>query len=301
MKNKPSIKDFLSLIRVLQWVKNIFVFVPLIFSRHLFHENYFLISLVGFFSFCIASSIVYIINDILDRELDRKHLRKRFRPIASGKISVPTAIIYASLLLLLLVTMLIVFSVDMRFNIILAIYIVLNFFYSIYLKKIVLVDIFTIATGFMLRVASGGYVIDVDISSWLILTTMFLSLFLAVLKRRSELELSDVADNKKSSTRKVLDDYTLNFIDILVGVTTAGVVISYALYTVAPRTIESFKTENLIYSTPFVVFGIFRYTYLVMKGKKGEYTTEIMLKDKTMLLNALMYVLSVLFILYFKL
>ncbi|HPO54870.1 MAG TPA: decaprenyl-phosphate phosphoribosyltransferase [Ignavibacteriaceae bacterium] len=289
-------KEYLKLIRVVQWIKNIFVFIPLIFSKHLFESTYFLEAFLGFIAFCFASSAVYIVNDLFDLEADRKHPVKKKRPIASGSISKSKAktILFA----LLVLNVLLLSFLPVYFGIITAVYFFLNLAYTIKLKKVVLLDIFSIAAGFMLRVAGGGYVIDVPISSWLILTTMFLSLLLAVLKRRSELELTESPD--KGGVRKVLGDYSLVFLDQMATVASSGVVIFYALYTVSPRTIEIFGTENLIYTSPFILFGVFRYMFLVMRDKSGEYTTEIILKDVAMVLNAIIYAIFIILIVYYK-
>lgn len=290
------IKEYIKLIRIVQWIKNIFVFVPLIFSRHLFQSTYFYEAFLGFIAFSLTSSIVYIINDIFDKEADRKHEIKRNRPIASGKITVSKAVMTAFVLLIIL--LLLLFQLPLYFGLITLIYFLLNLVYTIKLKKVVILDIFSIAAGFMLRVTAGGYVIDVPISSWLILTTMFLSLFLAVLKRRSELELID--SEHKGEARKVLGEYSLNFLDQMATLASAGVVIFYALYTVSPRTIAIFGTENLIYTTPFILYGVFRYMYLVMRDKTGEYTTEIILKDLSMVINAFLYAIFIILIVYYK-
>lgn len=290
------LKEYIKLIRMLQWIKNIFVFVPLIFSKHLFQSDFLFQTFKGFIAFSLISSIVYITNDIFDRESDKKHPVKKHRPIASGKISVKKALMAAFTLVLILTFLL--STLPMSFGIITLTYFILNLAYSTKLKKIVLLDIFSIAAGFMLRVTAGGYVIDVNISSWLILTTMFLSLFLAVLKRRSELELADI--EKKNSARVVLGEYTFPFLDQITTVASAGVVICYALYTVDARTIMAFRTENLIYTTPFILLGVFRYMFLVLRDRKGEYTTEIILKDGFMISNALLYAIFLVLILYFK-
>lgn len=285
---------YVKLLRIPQWIKNVFLFVPLIFSKHLFHYDYFVTTVLGFFAFCLLSSIVYIINDITDIEADRKHPVKKNRPIASGRFSIKKASLIT--LLLLLLNVLLLSLLNWQFAVMSLLYFLINISYSLSLKHIVLLDIFSIAAGFMLRVGAGAFVISVEISSWLILTTMFISLFLAVMKRRSELEL--FYSENVNSTRKVLEFYSIGFIDQMATVAAAGVIICYALYTVSPRTVTIFNTENLIYTTPFVVFGIFRYMYLVITDKKGEYTTEIMLTDIPMITNILLYGLFVVMIVY---
>jgi 4-hydroxybenzoate polyprenyltransferase len=288
------IKQYLILFRIPQWIKNLFVFVPLIFSQNLFKGDYFTKSLHGFLLFCLTSSAVYVINDIIDIEADKAHPQKQKRPLPSGKISIRSGIMSAVILSVLIMLQMPFFNY--LFNISLIIYFLLNFFYSLSLKHIVILDVFVIAAGFMLRVVGGAFVINVEISSWLILTTMFISLFLGVMKRRSELEISAV--DSPVSTRKVLMHYSSDFASQMATVAAAGVIICYALYTVAQRTVSAFGTENLIYTTPFVVFGIFRYMYLVYLGKKGENTSEIMVTDLPMIINVFLYFAAVTLILY---
>jgi 4-hydroxybenzoate polyprenyltransferase len=278
-------KTIAKLIRVPQWIKNLFVLVPLVFSMNILHADSLKFAVFAFFAFCMASSLVYIINDIVDRESDKMHPKKKERPIASGVISVPQAIAIAAILLV--VNLVLCSQLGMYFILTNFGYILLNIFYTFYAKNVVLLDIFSIAAGFMLRVIAGAYAINVEVSSWLLLTTMFLSLFLAIMKRRSELVLT--ADSTHNSTRKVLTNYTVAFTDQMATISAAAVIICYALYTTSQRTIDIFKTEELIFTTPFVVFGIFRYMYLVYKYDQGENTTEIMLHDVPMITNILMY------------
>lgn len=287
-----NFKAIPQLIRVKQWIKNFFLFAPLIFSHHLFDFNYFIITLKAFFSFCLISSVVYIINDIADLEQDRNHPVKKLRPLPSEKISIPAAILISFVLFILMIG--VTFELNYKFKFAITTYFIINVFYSFKLKQIVLLDIFFIAFGFMIRIIAGGWVIDVYISSWLILTTLFLSLFLAVTKRRSELSILE----NYSSTRKVLSDYSVSFADQLATIAAAGTVISYALYTVSERTREIFKTENLIFTTPFVVYGIFRYLYLVHKKNLGENPTQIITTDTPMIVNILLWVFSLVAIIY---
>jgi len=285
---------FLRLIRVHQWVKNVFVFIPLLFSQHLFQMNYFLDALSAFLVFCLASSAIYVINDIVDIESDRAHPVKKNRPLPSGQISTLAAIITASLLLVLVFWLMMYFNY--AFILLVVGFVILNVMYSFWLKNMVLLDVFSIAAGFSIRVLAGAFAIMVPISSWLLLTTMFISLFLGVMKRRSELAL--VNENSGNQSRKVLAQYSLNFADQMATVASAGVIICYALYTVAPRTVSAFQTERLIYTTPFVVFGIFRYMYLEYINKKGENTTHALATDLPMIINVLLYVAATIVIVY---
>ncbi len=290
-------KKYFKLFRVTQWIKNTFVFVPLLFSLKLFYPDYLVKSFGAFVIFCFLSSIVYIINDIADLESDRLHPIKKNRPLASGKISKTSALSAASVLALLIVFL--IQFLSYKFIIAAASYLFINVLYSYKLKNVVILDVFIIAAGFMIRVLGGAYAISVEISSWLILTTMFVSLFLGVMKRRSELKYN-LNGEDAGATRKVLVHYSAVFTDQMATVAAAGVIICYALYTVAQRTVHLFGTENMIYTTPFVVFGIFRYMYLVYLVEKGENTSEIMITDYPMIINLALYILTTTFIIYSK-
>ena len=287
------LKIYFNLLRISQWIKNFFVFVPLVFSQNLFEQNYVMLSLLGFLIFSFASSSIYIINDLIDINEDKVHPVKKFRPIPTGLISKSKAV--ASATILAVISFSLLPFTNVYFGITVFSYFAITVLYSAGLKNIVILDVFTIAAGFILRILGGAFIINVEISSWLMLTTMFISLFLAVMKRRSELK-HVTEDN--ASTRKVLVDYSTDFIDQMSTVTSAGVIICYALYTVSQRTVTIFKTEQLIYTTPFVVFGIFRYMYLVYIGKKGENTSELLLSDLSMIINVLLYILTVVVIIY---
>jgi len=287
-----EMKDILQLIRVKQWIKNFFLFAPLIFSHHLFDETYLFTVVRAFIAFCFISSVVYVVNDIADLEQDKNHPVKKNRPLPAGKISITTAIVISFILFIGM--FLFAYNLNTKFKIAVLTYFVINLLYSFFLKKIVLLDIFFIAFGFMIRIIAGGWVIDVYISSWLILTTLFLSLFLAVTKRRSELAIID----NNSNTRKVLSDYSINFADQMATISAAGTVISYALYTVSDRTKELFHTENLIFTTPFVVYGIFRYLYLVHKKNLGENPTYVITSDVPMIINIILWILASIAIIY---
>jgi len=287
-------RDFLKLIRISNWIKNLFVFVPIIFSLHLFEIDYFIKTLITFLLFCLSSSAIYVINDIVDLDADKQHPVKKNRPLASGKISIKSAYLIAGILIFL--STFLSYYFDKGLLIIILIFIILNINYSLYFKHKVILDIFTIAMGFSIRVYAGAFIIDVPISSWLILSTIFISLFLAVMKRHSELKRFENVNDIK--TRKVLESYSIEFTKQMATVAASGLVTCYALYTVAERTVKSFGTENLIYTTPFVVFGIFRFMYLEYINQKGENTTEILLTDFPTILNLLLYFITCILIIY---
>lgn len=294
MKKPLSSKffNYIKLLRIFDWLKNIFVFVPLVFSKLLFTGEYFPTVVAGFFIFSLASSIVYIFNDITDAENDSAHPFKRNRPIANGSIRRSSAYLFT-----LALTVILFFSL-LQFNLLFVIavwaYVGVNILYSLFLKELVIVDIFCIASGFMFRILAGAYIINVTVSNWLVLTTIFISLFLAIMKRRVEI----VSHPDSSQNRTVLKQYSIPFLDQIAAMTGSGVIFSYALYTVAKRTVMYFGSEKLVFTTAFVIFGIFRYMYLVYKKDRGENVIQVLLTDWPMLINLFLYVCGVVYIIY---
>lgn len=283
------------LIRPKQWIKNFFVFAPLLFSRHIFDLEYLIPSVAAFFIFSLASSAVYIINDIMDVESDRMHPKKKYRPIASGELSTKQALIF----FIILITVIIVCLFFQRpvFAVVIVMYFITNLLYSLRVKSIVLLDVFFISFGFMLRVLGGAAAIGVPVSTWMVLTTIFISLFLAISKRRGE--LSQVVNKENiDKQRKVLKEYSVEFADQINTIAAAGTIISYALYTVSERTVLTFGTDKLIYTTPFVIYGIFRYMYLMHQKNMGESPTSIVTKDLPIILVVLGWFLFSLIIIY---
>lgn len=287
--------SLLRLLRVPQWIKNFFLFAPLIFSKHLFESSYFWTTTVAFFVFCFISSSVYIINDIADREADKLHPTKRNRPIPAGKISVLQAMTVA--LLLIVVALVLSKGLSFKFLLVAVMYFVLNLAYSFFLKRVILLDVFIIAAGFMLRVLAGAFAIDVQVSHWLVLCTLFVSVFLAISKRRGEMMLVQSVEGYEG--RAVLRDYDVVFIDQMMTIAAAGMAISYALYTVAERTVSIFATENLIFTTVFVLFGIFRYLYLVRVKQTDDNPTHLLITDAAMLVNVAAWFITCVVIIYF--
>lgn len=287
--------SLIRLIRPKQWIKNFFVFAPLIFSQHVFEAAYLLPAIAAFIVFSLTSSTVYIINDILDVESDRAHPRKRFRPIASGEISIRQGLLYSVIICAIIIFAL--FFLKPIFALVIILYFLTNLFYSMQVKNMVLLDVFFISFGFMLRVLGGAAAIGVIVSSWMILTTIFISLFLAISKRRGELSQVINQENLEKQ-RKVLKEYDIQFADQLNTIAAAGTIISYALYTVSQRTITTFGTEKLIYTTPFVIYGIFRYMYLMHKKNLGESPTSIVTKDIPIIVTVLCWFLVCTAIIY---
>ncbi len=280
-----KIIKLISLIRPKQWIKNLFVFAPILFAGQLLNFQLLFKSIYAFIAFCIASSIVYIINDIIDKDADKVHKKKRFRPLASGEVSVKEALIFAAVLLI--PAALVLTRLDLTFTVVVLIYFFLNILYTFWFKHVVILDVFIISIGFLLRVEGGAAAIGVEFSSWMILTTIFLSLFLAISKRRAE--LSGAENGKAENQRKVLEHYDLTFVDQMNTVAVTGTIICYALYTVSEKAVTTFHTDNLIYTTPFVIYGVFRYLYLLHKKNLGESPEQIVTKDLSLILNIFLW------------
>ncbi len=285
---------YLKLIRPKHWVKNFFVFAALIFARELFHLEPFLEAVKAFVVFSLSASAIYIINDVADVDADRAHPEKRNRPIASGAIPVPRALVLAGLLLA--VSALIVSGMTHLFIIAIVVYVLMNLAYSFRLKEVVLLDVFIVAAGFMLRVVGGAYAINVTVSSWLVLCSLFISLFLGFAKRRSELQRAAPAG--AAEQRRVLAMYVPAVLDQMLTIAGAGAVISYALYTVAPRTVEIFHTEKLIYTTVFVIFGVFRYLHLIYTSADVENPTNAVTRDLPIIVTVALWIVSCVGIIY---
>ncbi len=294
VEDDSLMKSLLMLLRVKQFNKNLFVFAPLIFSKRLFDWHSFSDVFVGFLLFCLASSSVYIFNDIKDIESDRQHPKKRFRPLPSGKVSVMVAIIVSATLGV--VCLVFSFFLGAQFGFIVLSYMIISVFYSIILKHLVILDVMVIAAGFVLRVLGGAAIVNIYPSNWLIICTILLSLFLGFSKRRYELVLLGDAPGLH---RKVLEHYSPYFLDQMISVVTAATVMSYMLYTVSEQTVVFFGTRHLIWTVPFVLYGIFRYLYLVHQKEEGSDPAEIMLKDKALLIDIFLWALSCILIIYF--
>lgn len=281
--------------RPAHWPKNVFVLAPLVFAQLLHVPSAVARTLLAFVCFCAASSVVYVFNDYLDRDLDRKHPVKKLRPLAAGTISSTAALTFAAVLVVGLV--LGASRLGSGFVAVILSYLALNALYSLGLKRVVILDVMIVSLGFVLRVLGGGAAISVEISAWLLLCTIFLALFLAFSKRRHELML--LADEARSQ-RLVLSHYNADFLDQMINVVTASTVVSYALYSVAPETVARFETDFLVYTIPFVLFGIFRYLYLMYQAPEGINPTEAVVRDLPSILNIGLWGFAVIGIVYFS-
>jgi 4-hydroxybenzoate polyprenyltransferase len=280
-------------LRPAQWVKNVFVLAAVIFARgdktvvHPADHSDVIRSLYACAAFCLGASAIYLVNDVLDVVSDRAHPTKKRRPIAAGELSPATA--YAASVLLVLASLglgWLAGDATPRVLWVVAAYVLLNFAYSVKLKHYVLLDAFCIATGFLLRVKAGGLAAPADISHWLYLCTLFLALFLALCKRRAEI---DLLGDERANHRANLREYTLPFLDQMITVLASTTIVCYTMYTVAGDTTRKFGDQNhLIYSVPFVVFGLSRYMFLVHKQRGGGSPTRVLLGgDWMFVLNAL--------------
>lgn len=286
-------RHLIASMRPQQWIKNLFLFAALVFSGHLFDPSDITLVVAGFFCFSFVASGIYLFNDISDIHQDKLHPIKSLRPLPAGKLSVSTA--YTALFTLSLVGLAGAWFLKPAFAAILLTYTVINIFYSLKLKEIVILDVMTIAAGFVLRVVGGAVLIGVPTSEWLIICTVLLSLFLGFGKRRNEITILHADAN---SHRVVLEHYSPHFLDQMIGIVTASTVMSYALYTISDETVRKFGTTHLIYTVPFVLYGIFRYLYLVHKMVEGGNPTKLALADRPLLINIVLWILSVSIIIY---
>jgi len=280
-------------VRPHQWIKNLIIFAPLLFSQTMFDLPMFLKTLAGFSLFCLLCGGVYLINDLLDLEEDRKHPLKKNRPIASGQLSPQVAT--AAAISISIMTLILVFWLNASFGLIALVYMGLNLAYSRFLKHIVIIDVMVVALGFVLRALAGGYLIDVEISAWLIVCTILLALLLALGKRRHELVL---LEDGASHHRRTLDEYDPYLLDQMISIVTASTVVAYALYTMAPEVEAKLQTSHLNLTIPFVLYGIFRYLYLVHKKEQGGNPARMLLTDQPLLINVGLWLLAVVLILY---
>ncbi len=286
--------QFIRLVRPHHWIKNFFLFAPLIFSKNLLEWPLILLSVRAFISFCLVSGAIYALNDVLDAPHDRQHPFKKNRPIASGRVSPPHALLLAFTLLIL--SAVLAWELDGRFQLVLVTYFFINLLYSLKLKDVVIIDAMVVSLGFMLRVIAGAFVIDVVLSEWIIICTFFISLFLSFSKRRAEMSFQQASDVR--DTRIVLRDYSIALVDQIILICAAGALISYGLYTLADRTVDIFGTDKLIYTTIFVAYGVFRYLYLIHKKQLGENPTLLVLTDVPLLANIVLWIGTCVLIIY---
>jgi 4-hydroxybenzoate polyprenyltransferase len=281
------IRPLLRSLRPAQWAKNLFVLAPLVFGGLLLSTSAVARAALAVVAFCGASSAVYLVNDLRDREEDR------LRPLAAGTLKVPAAV--AAVIALAAAALTIAAWLGSAFAWILVAYLLLNLLYTLWFKHMVILDVMSISLGFVLRVEAGAQAMGVEVSRWLFLCTIFLALFLAFSKRRHEITL---LAGEASGQRPVLDHYSPAFLDQMINVVTASSVVSYALYAVAPETVQKYHTQDLVFTIPLVLYGIFRYLYLMYQRPGERNPTEAILHDPPFLINMMLWGLAVVWIVY---
>ena len=284
---------FLRALRPHQWTKNLLVFAALLFSKHLFEQGPFLRALAAFIAFCGLAGAVYLWNDIADIERDRLHPKKKLRPLAASELSIRTATLGAMALVVAALSL--SFSVDLDLGLCASAYLALNLAYSFGLKHVVILDVLSISLGFVLRTLAGGYAIQAPVTEWLLVLTLLLALFLALAKRRHE--ITSLSENA-AGHRAILAEYSPYLIDQMTSVVTASVVTAYAFETLSPETVQKFGTARLSWTLPLVLYGIFRYLYLVHQKDRGDSPTDMLLTDRPLLATVALWVALVIAIVY---
>jgi len=288
-----TVRLLLISLRPEQWTKNLFVFAGVLFGGHLLDVPAMLRAVAAFAVFCALSGVVYIFNDLADRTADQQHPLKRLRPIASGRLAPSTAAIAA--IILGVVSLAAAVLLSPRFAVLSATYVALLVLYSIVLKHLVIIDALTIAAGFVLRAAAGAVAVFVPISHWLLVCTTLLALFLVLSKRRHELTL--LADGAMTH-RPILEEYSPYLLDQMIAVVTASTLVAYSVYSTSTETAERLNTTRLGLTIPFVLYGIFRYLYLVHQKRAGGSPADLLLTDRPLLACVGLWALSVALILY---
>lgn len=279
-------------IRPKQWIKNVFIFAALVFTHQIANRQAVLDVIAGFLIFCLLSSAVYLINDIADREADRQHPGKRSRPIASGDLSVAAAGVLAGLLAVGSLSA--ALWLNRGFAAIALVYFLMNLLYSLALKQVVIIDVMLVAAGFLLRAWAGAVILAVEMSQWLVLCTGLLALFLGFVKRRQEI----ASLGTEGEQRPILKEYSLPFLDQMIGIVTAGTLVAYSLYAFSDEVAQKLGSQWMGLTIPFVLFGIFRYLYLVHQQGKGENPTTLVLTDRPLQITVLLWGATVLLVVY---
>jgi 4-hydroxybenzoate polyprenyltransferase len=276
-----------------QWPKNLFVYTALVFDEKLFLPEYFILVTTAFALLCLLSSSVYIINDLADIEKDRQHPTKRNRPLAAGKLSKTVAVVAAILFIGLSVGG--GFALSVYFGLLALLYLVVNLLYSFWLKNVVIIDVMIVAAGFVIRVAAGTVLFDVQrFSPWLYVGMSLLALFIILGKRRHEITL---LSHDANSHRAVLANYNLELLDQLISIVTASTIIAYTFYTFTAENLPANHTMML--TVPFVAYGIFRYLYLIHVKREGGAPDELLFKDMPLLVSVILWGISAITVLYF--
>lgn len=288
-----GVRDLVQLLRPAQWSKNAILFGALLFSKHLFDPPEVLRVLAGFASFCMVASAAYVMNDLRDADRDRRHPQKRHRPIPAGRVQPGVALAIGAGVGLAGLSL--AAALGTNFLALVAFYLAWQVAYTFLMKEVVILDVMALSVGFVVRAVAGGVVIDVPVSPWLVICTFLLALFMGFAKRRHEVILLDAgaADHRRS-----LREYSPYFLDQMIAVVTASTVVAYAIYTVSPEVQEKLGTQYLYVTIPFVLFGIFRYLYLVHQREEGGNPTQVMLTDAPLIIDVLLWAMTAALVLY---
>ena len=286
-------KNLFTLLRPKQYIKNIFIFLPLFFTGQVTNIELFVKASLAFVAFSLSASAVYIFNDYEDIKDDRKHPKKKYRPLAAGIISKNTALLLMIILFIIGFTLMAVIS--LKALVILSIYVILNILYSLKLKRIAVLDVTIIAIGFVSRLFVGSFAYEIQLTIWIVIMTFLLALFLALAKRRDDILIFLKSGNKM---RKSIDGYNLQLVDGSMMIMSSVVIVAYLLYTTSQQIIEKFQSENLYLTTLFVIFGLMRYLQITLVEKNSGSPTEIFLKDVIMQINLVLWISSFVWIIY---
>lgn len=279
--------------RIYQWTKNLLVLAALVFAGQALVPEQLTRALLAFVAFCMASSGTYIFNDLIDVKQDRAHPTKRYRPLASGALAIPSAVML--MIVLLSAGVALAALLHWKFLLALLFYVALTVSYTLVWKHVLIVDVIVVAIGFVVRAVAGALVIDVVFSKWLVVCTLFLALFLALSKRRSEIVL---LDQDARDHRRVLHHYSTQYLDSLIHLMAGGAIITYTIYTCSPEVVVNFGTDKLYVTLPFVLYGLFRYLYLVQHKTGGGDPSSTLLRDWPLGLTVLLWGLANLIIIY---
>jgi len=293
---KSIFQNYLLLMRIPQWIKNLILFAGILFGKRITDKSAVITVILSFFLFSIIASCQYVINDYLDKEEDARHPEKKKRPIASGAIEGSIAL--AITLIILPLALVASYMLKPSFAFIVLFYLLFNIVYSKYLKHLVILDVMSISIGFVLRAIAGAIVIDVAFSSWLLLCTFMLSLFWGFSKRRGEL---DLLEGNAGKHRKILNEYSTSFLDLMMSIVATMTLMSYVMYTISASTIQNLGTDKMIYTVPIVVYAIFRSLYIIYIKNMGHNPTKAILTDRSVLASGFLWLAVVFLVMYAKL
>ncbi len=273
--NFHMIKNYFFLLRFHQYIKNFFIFLPVFFGLKIFDYYPLIATSAAFSAFCLVSSAVYIFNDYIDREADKKHPTKCRRPLAAGSVTIKSAAILMAGLLSS--GLMIAFTINIHIFILIVSYVILNILYSVKLKQIAIIDVFIISAGFVIRIYIGYEASGIMVSEWLIIMTFLLALFLALAKRRDDLIIFHESGNKM---RKVIDGYSLEFLNVTIMVMTSVLIVSYIMYTVSPEIRWRAGSDKLYLTVIWVIMGLMRYLHVIYVANNSGSPTMVLLKDR---------------------